>query len=132
MFTEQDLERIVQLTLGVAMNCEQRQEVIMRVTQELDESTMQELQVILEQVIEQYLPVSINLTDNTPLGDNSLNISGLSQSNKDMFNFTGQAQVISQGGRSRVDISVEDVNSSTEEATTPAKQLALMKKHGSP
>lgn len=104
----------------------------MRVTQELDESTMQELQVILEQVIEQYLPVSINLTDNTPLGDNSLNISGLSQSNKDMFNFTGQAQVISQGGRSRVDISVEDVNSSTEEATTPAKQLALMKKHGSP
>lgn len=103
----------------------------MRVTQELDESTMQELQVILEQVIEQYLPVCINLTDNTPLGDNSLNISGLSQ-NKDMFNFTGQAQVISQGGRSRVDISVEDVNSSIEEATTPAKQLALMKKHTSP
>ena len=103
----------------------------MRVTQELDESTMQELQVILEQVIEQYLPVCINLTDSTPLGDNSLNISGLSQ-NKDMFNFTGQAQVISQGGRSRVDISVEDVNSSIEEATTPAKQLALMKKHTSP
>lgn len=51
------------------MNCDQRQEVITRITQELDEQTMQELQVILEQVIDEYLPAAAN--------DTSLNRSGI-------------------------------------------------------
>ena len=62
----------MQLTLGVAMNCEQRQEVITRITQELDESTMQSLQMMLEQVIEEHLPSATG-----GLGDNSLNKSGI-------------------------------------------------------
>ena len=67
------------------MNCDQRQEVITRITQELDESTMQELQEILEQVIDEHLP-----TGNAGL--DQLNISGpcdVSQNRENMLNFSG-------------------------------------------
>ena len=64
------------------MNCDQREEVIERITQDLDEATMQELQCILEQVIDEQLPQV-----------DSLNKSGacdLNKSRGDVFNLSGQ------------------------------------------
>ena len=85
------MQKLIQLTLGAAMNCEQRQEVITRITQELDESTMQELQMILEQVIEEYLP-AVNVSYNYGGDPDSVNISGGPCNNsltREFFNLSG-------------------------------------------
>ena len=49
-FTSQaQIIEILQLTLGVAMNCDQRQDVITRITQ-MDEETMEGLQETIEHI----------------------------------------------------------------------------------
>ena len=53
---------LLELILGVAMQCEQSREVITQIT-EMDENVMNELQVIFERVVEKYLEGAPHLLD---------------------------------------------------------------------
>jgi len=115
--SEADLLAILQLTLGVAMNCDQRGEVITRITQDLDESTMQELQLILEQVIAEHLPAFG--TPETPLNRSACEA-------KDAFNLSSM-QSFDNKQNVTSDCEGEDALSSGGEISV--KQLDLAKKH---
>ncbi len=113
---------MTQLTLGIAMNCEQRQEVITRITQQLDESTMQELQAMLEQIIEEHLPALGG--DNT--GQNSA--CDLSAT-KEMFNISGMQ---SFDAKHNIFSDDDGVSSNEENPSIQASEFKMAMKNASP
>ena len=134
--------RLLQLTLGVAMNCDQRHVVITKITQELDEATMQELQAALELVQDEYLPegdaANRSACDLSATRD-AFNGCDLSAT-KDGFNVSG-VQSFDIGHKADRDpnhtnnVTSEDdcvSKSSADEATTTDRQLAVAKRHMSP
>lgn len=75
--TEEALTEVLGLVLAVAMQCEQRREVITQIT-EMDEAVMNELQIAYEHVVEHNLGgMGPALDVSRILTTNSNNISGI-------------------------------------------------------
>lgn len=77
--TKETFVELLGLVLGVAMQCDQSREVIMKIT-EMDEQLMNELQGAYEHVLEVYLAGSgpiLDVSREKYLTQNSHNISGL-------------------------------------------------------
>ena len=90
--TFEQMEFILKLVLGLAMHCDQRQEVISIITTQMDEEAMEDLHIILQHITELYLPhlvealnKSINSSNATPIDNEKLQSSNNDTSQNNSF-----------------------------------------------